>query len=708
MNHRLITANPPRTLFRRSHEFQDPDDPEPYSPRVLARRENMSNEFQDDPEPYSRRVLARRENMSNEFQDDPEPYSRRVLARRENMSRENMSNEFQDDPGTTWRQRTSWIDSNPSQLRVVAAPGRRRVVYRDDYGTNSWRERIHGCNVPDRRWIFRDPEGGFRVIDDRERETRRWHGTRDNQTTAPLRKTSRRFPVRKPLQISNLPRRRWTTRDPSHFQAFSSRKRRRLTPLVAPGESSLRVSNSPKRRWTSRNSSNFQAFPFRKRKRLAPRESTLQVSDFQKRRSKRLATRVAIRESTLQVPDFRKRRSERHIRESTSQVSDFQRLSKRLAPQVAIRESTLQVPDLQKKRSKRHIRESTSQVSDFQRLSKRLAPRVDIRESTLQVPAFQKRRTHKFRKWFPLRISNQLMKRSQRSYACFKCKKLGHFARRCPQNKCFKCKKLGHYAIRCPQNMANNKSSLSSSVSVFVEKDGLEYAPPSLLCQCGLRCSLGTRKKNNRKVYTCPLKSCKTFRWEDEVKEDELISVPRCECGAGFCRQYTESDGTEVGRKYFACPIKKGQGACRFLKLLNDESLTNNRPVERINPLKFKVGNCSGTFPWKDLQKEIRSNVLDTVEYYPNEKEISGNQEGELMEVDLGCKEDTSNKTPRKCNKRLRDGAPKNDSSFSNTVVELVTPQSYSEGGDTEGIAHVRKSMYLRQTSIEQNVFRNL
>lgn len=41
------------------------------------------------------------------------------------------------------------------------------------------------------------------------------------------------------------------------------------------------------------------------------------------------------------------------------------------------------------------------------------------------------------------------------------------------------------------------------------------------------------------------------------MKKDELISVPRCLCGAGFCRQYTESGGTEVGRKYFACPIKK-------------------------------------------------------------------------------------------------------------------------------------------------------
>lgn len=206
---------------------------------------------------------------------------------------------------------------------------------------------------------------------------------------------------------------------------------------------------SVKKRWTTRNPSNFQAFPLRKRERLPPR--------------------VALKESSLQLPDFKKRRS------------------KRVASRVAPRESSLRVLDFQERRSKR------------------LAPRVAIRESTLQVPAFVKRRTQKFRKWFPLRISNQRMKRSHKSYVCFRCKKLGHFARRCPQNMCYRCRKQGHFAIRCPQNMGNNKSSLSSSVSVFVEKDGLEYAPPSLLCQCGLRCSLGTRKKNNRKVYTCPV-----------------------------------------------------------------------------------------------------------------------------------------------------------------------------------------------------------
>lgn len=182
--------------------------------------------------------------MIHGFQDPdgPEPYSLRVLA-----PRENMSYGFREDPETTSWQRTSWIDSNPSRLRVLAAPGRRRVVYRDADTTNSWRKRIHGFNVPDRRVIFRNSDG-FREIADRERERRRCYGSQDAQTAAHWRRTTRKFPVRKPLRISNFPKRRWISRDPSRSQAFSFRKRKRLPPWIALRESSLQYSNFGKKK----------------------------------------------------------------------------------------------------------------------------------------------------------------------------------------------------------------------------------------------------------------------------------------------------------------------------------------------------------------------------------------------------------------------------------------------------------------------------
>ncbi|XP_017234517.2 uncharacterized protein LOC108208495 [Daucus carota subsp. sativus] len=292
-----------------------------------------------------------------------------------------------------------------------------------------------------------------------------------------------------------------------------------------------------------------------------------------------------------------------------------------------------------KKRKRSHARTKSSfQAPAFQKRSYKQVP--------LRVSNQRRKRSHKFKKWFPLRVSNQWRKRSHRSYACFRCKKQGHFA------------------IRCPLNLMHNKSRIPSPVPVFVGEDGLQYSPPSLICQCGLRCLLKFKKfqeKTSRKAFTCSLRSCRIFRWEDEVNKDELISVPKCQCGAGFCRQCTES-----GRKYFACPIKKGQGACTFFKLLNDESLINNKHVdERITPPNLTVGDCTGTFPVNSVQKESRSScVPDTVKRYPKQRKISGNQKLELMEMELECEEDASSKTLRKCHKRFRNGAPKYDRSF--------------------------------------------
>lgn len=143
----------------------------------------------------------------------------------------------------------------------------------------------------------------------------------------------------------------------------------------------------------------------------------------------------------------------------------------------------------------------------------------------------------------------------------------------------------------------------------------------------------------------------------------------------------------------------QGQGACSFFKLLDDESLLNNRHVdERITPPNQTIEDCTDSFPANSVQKETRSSyVLDTAEHNPNQREISVYQKLKLMEVELEREEDTSHRTLRKRNKRFRDGAPKYDSSFSNTVVEFINvPQSYSESGNTARNVHVRKSMFRR------------
>ncbi|KAF9622463.1 hypothetical protein IFM89_031669 [Coptis chinensis] len=51
-------------------------------------------------------------------------------------------------------------------------------------------------------------------------------------------------------------------------------------------------------------------------------------------------------------------------------------------------------------------------------------------------------------------------------------------------------------------------------------------------------------------------------------RQDILQSpYPECSCGAGVCRlEPFIEDGRDTGLKYFACPVKKGQGACNFFQ----------------------------------------------------------------------------------------------------------------------------------------------
>ena len=82
------------------------------------------------------------------------------------------------------------------------------------------------------------------------------------------------------------------------------------------------------------------------------------------------------------------------------------------------------------------------------------------------------------------------------------------------------------------------------------------------------------------------LRSCGMFRWEDEVNKDELISVPKCRCGAGFCRQLIDSRGM-----YFACPIKKVVFFCFitntscFLHLFNTWTCKSNSKLFSMHGL---------------------------------------------------------------------------------------------------------------------------
>ncbi|XP_077228954.1 uncharacterized protein LOC143861883 [Tasmannia lanceolata] len=186
---------------------------------------------------------------------------------------------------------------------------------------------------------------------------------------------------------------------------------------------------------------------------------------------------------------------------------------------------------------------------------------------------------------------------------CFWCKQKGHWMKDCPLNprnksqpsvpvetpredsrdhglsqtrredKCFCCKQIGHWSKGCPRKKSE------PSVSGGVVMDGSD--PPVWQCDCGggacLVFTSRTEKNPGRKFYSCPGKpgggKCKFFKWCDTVvvSSYQRLDVaeppyPMCTCGAGKCSLLTSNDGKDAGRKYFACPVRRGQGACNFFQ----------------------------------------------------------------------------------------------------------------------------------------------
>lgn len=274
---------------------------------------------------------------------------------------------------------------------------------------------------------------------------------------------------------------------------------------------------------------------------------------------------------------------------------------------------------------------------------------------------------------------------------------------------CFKCKEQGHWSVDCPNKTPEKFRSTPPSSPVPLFMGGLEYSPLSFLCPgCGICCALRTSrtsKNPNRKFYICPDKSCNSFRWEDEVEMEELINVPKCGCGAGFCRRLCiDTSGTNAGRKYFACPIKKGQGACTFFKLIDGELLTrNDHGDERIISPQSTMMDHGDTSPAKSVRDgnvshkgvEIESNTVDTAIYSQNQGALSGQlKRAQLMEMELEGEKDASNEPLRKHNKRLRHDDPPYDGSSLNSVIECIDMPCKNS-------IHLRQVEFLRQISIE-------
>ncbi|KAJ8450435.1 hypothetical protein Cgig2_002120 [Carnegiea gigantea] len=157
-----------------------------------------------------------------------------------------------------------------------------------------------------------------------------------------------------------------------------------------------------------------------------------------------------------------------------------------------------------------------------------------------------------------------------------------------------------HSALVIPEDVTTEQNILLEQFDLSHEEamqiDALEMAAhelplergphaefPSTHCRCGAGlCEIrvaASRDNSGRKYYRCPGKydkTCGFFKWCDKLREDEIrksqpeFNFPICRCGAGVCTVRVEESGPNAGRKYFACPIKKGDGTCNFKQWLDD------------------------------------------------------------------------------------------------------------------------------------------
>ncbi|XP_027351149.1 uncharacterized protein LOC113862253 [Abrus precatorius] len=180
-----------------------------------------------------------------------------------------------------------------------------------------------------------------------------------------------------------------------------------------------------------------------------------------------------------------------------------------------------------------------------------------------------------------------------------------NLAKRMQGDTCYVCHQQGHWSWYCPLKSLSPKKPLLSSPP----KHESQVSPIMILCRCGHGfCEIKPSHSDRnwgRKYYACPIKrgaKCKDFvKWcDDRVDDSDLqppvFKYPECECGAGVCRRVKGRENTDHAFKYFfVCPVKRDHGSCGYCvsedELLNRESIVPTRQGRQRSLLDFFEGH---------------------------------------------------------------------------------------------------------------------
>ncbi|KAK7290576.1 hypothetical protein RIF29_05093 [Crotalaria pallida] len=142
-------------------------------------------------------------------------------------------------------------------------------------------------------------------------------------------------------------------------------------------------------------------------------------------------------------------------------------------------------------------------------------------------------------------------------------------AKRMQQDTCYTCKQIGHWSWDCPSKFNNNNNK-----SHFSPNNNNHYS-------------------NNTKPISSPSSSPINNHYSNTTTKPFSPSSPEniwCRCGHGFCEVRTVQNGRNKGRKYYACPIKRGKSCTFFYKWCDDGKV--NESDRQPPPYKYPECEC--------------------------------------------------------------------------------------------------------------------